>query len=65
MTYHAPITGRLTLPCIEPVAARVRGLDVALWALLTKPTPLTAEEWGYLETAEARDGLEEVVGYRL
>jgi hypothetical protein len=38
---------------IAPVTARVRMPDPRLIALLTKAAPLTAEEWAYVEAAEA------------
>lgn len=44
---------------IELITARVRVPDIRLIALLTKPTPLTAEEWAYVEAVEAAsDGAE-------
>ncbi|WP_236697372.1 hypothetical protein [Sphingomonas sp. Leaf357] len=41
---------------VELITARVRMPDCGLIALLTKPTPLTAEEWAYIETVEAAIG---------
>jgi hypothetical protein len=56
MSYHSPINAMPELLFVEPVLARVREPDITLLALLTKPSPLTAEEWAYVEAIEARAG---------
>jgi hypothetical protein len=52
MTCFIAITAMPTLAFIEPVTVRVVEPDPRLMALLTKPTPLTLEEWAYLERVE-------------
>lgn len=52
MTTHL-IADTSELRLIAPVTARVRMPDLRLIALLTKAAPLTAEEWAYVEAAEA------------
>ena len=44
------------IPPIELVTAYVRVPDSRLIALLTKPTPLTVEEWAYIEAVETSIG---------
>ncbi len=58
MSYHSTINTIPELIFVEPVFARVREHDIKLLALLTKPTPLTVEEWAYVEAIEERAGSE-------
>ncbi|KQS03646.1 hypothetical protein ASG11_04800 [Sphingomonas sp. Leaf357] len=55
MTTHLPAETCELRP-VKPVTARVRMPDFRLIALLTKPTPLTAEEWAYVEAVEVATG---------
>jgi len=59
MSYHSPINTIPELLFVEPVFARVREPDGKLLALLAKPSPLTAEEWAYIEESERLTGSEE------
>ncbi|WP_156363640.1 hypothetical protein [Sphingomonas sp. Leaf357] len=54
ITHHPAETCELSP--IELITARVRMPDFRLIALLTKPTPLTVEEWAYVEAVEESIG---------
>jgi hypothetical protein len=41
------------MSALTPITVTVRELDSTLWALFTKPGPLTAEERALLDAAEA------------
>lgn len=42
----------LSIPAPARIDTPVRELNSRLWALLTKPGPLSAEEWAYIEECE-------------
>jgi len=41
-----------TIPMLPRIATPVRQVNDRLWALLSKPGPLSAEEWAYVEECE-------------
>jgi hypothetical protein len=51
---HAPIMAANPLRPIPLITAQVHERDEVLFALLTKPAPLTKAEWVYVEEAERR-----------
>ena len=48
----------IVITSLPVITTRVRQLDEKLWDLLSRPGPLTAEEWAYIEQQERAGQLE-------
>jgi hypothetical protein len=47
-----PVAAPRPINALPRVTTELRALDDGLWALLTRPGPLTADEWAYIKAHE-------------